>query len=130
MTLVVSCSTRYETEDLELRQLVNDTKERTSASGGFFFIAGTYSSRSYTEITISVFAKVDGAYRYIKIPIERVRINIDNNIKLPTLKIVYLSDVGERDTETVLDYHLYAKYIINCPEIYLPEKLLPITLGN
>lgn len=75
-----------------------------------------------------MFAKVDGYFRVVNIPIENVRVNINNNIDKPTLQIYYTEE--KLTGSNLLDNHGYNinYYIINCPERYLPEKLLPIEL--
>ena len=116
------------TKTLELRQLVNSENTKTKSYGSYFLIGGSYSSKTETDISIKVFAKVDGYFRVVNIPIENVRVNINNNIDKPTLQIKYTEE--KLTGSNLLDNYGYSinYYIINCPERYLPEKLLPIEL--
>lgn len=90
-----------ETSVLELRQLVNSKEVSKQSYGSFFLIGGSFSSNETTEIYVKVFAKVDGYFRVISIPIEQLRINIDNTIEKPNLVILYHSD-KRRDSEVVV----------------------------
>lgn len=116
---------------LELRQLVQETTTESKTTASFFLISGSYKSNTEEVITIKVFAKVEGRYRFIDIPIEKIRIVIDNELQKPTLEIEYFYREKATDTE-VVDYFNHQSfkklYIIYCPEQYLPEKLLPIGL--
>lgn len=116
------------TSKLELRQLVKQTTTKEEAQGSYFFITGGFSQTSEQETTIQVFAKVDSMYRLIEIPIERVRINIDNTLLKPNLQVTYRGRKPETDTDVVNKGSYYKTYIINCPEEYLPEKLFPVTI--
>lgn len=116
-----------QTSLLELRQLVNSKEETHQSSGSFFFVIGGYNSSSSVEISVKVFAKVDGFYRVINIPIEKLRVNIDNSLEKPNLIVTYYN--SKLSDSNVLDSGWAVQtYIINCPEKYLPEKLLPIEL--
>lgn len=124
---------------IELRQLVKTTDTKSESHSSFFLIMGSYNESTTQEITIKVFANIDGAYRFISMPIEKVRINIDNSLIKPNMQLEY-SFRSTLDDKTVLDWFADERtnanlihnpkltYIINCPEQYLPEKLLPIEL--
>lgn len=116
------------TEVLELRQIVNAENITTKSHGSYFLIGGSYSSETENKLSIKVFAKVDGYFRVIDIPIEEVRVNIDNKLNKPTLQINY--EGTKYTSSNLLDNYNYwiNYYIINCPEKFLPEKLLPIEL--
>ncbi len=114
---------------LELRQLIKETETTKQSNGWFFAIGGGYSNSEYKETVVKVFAKVEGRYRLIEMPISSVRINIDDSLKKPNIEIEYEDDkIG--DEELLSDRYSYKTkvYIINCSEQYLPEKLLPINL--
>lgn len=117
-----------QTSVLELRQLVNKVETNKETFGSYFLIGGSISSKESTDVYVKVFAKVDGYFRVINIPIKELRVNINNKLVKPTLVIKYWD---EKLTDSyVLDYRSYSieYYIINCPEKYLPENLLPIKL--
>lgn len=113
---------------LELRQLVQQTETKKTAYAYYFLIAGGYSQSEEKITTIKVFAKVQNRYRLIEMPIEEVRIAIDNKIKVPNIEIEYVNNEKYSDEELVSKSWITKVYVINCPEQYLPEKLLPIKL--
>ena len=113
---------------LELRQLVQETETKKSTYASYFLIAGSYSQSEYKETKVKVFAKVENRYRLIEMPIDEVRIAIDNKLKIPNIEIEYINHVKYSDEELVSKSYITKVYVINCPEQYLPEKLLPIGL--
>lgn len=113
---------------LELRQLVQETETKKTAYASYFLIAGSYSQSEYKETKVKVFAKVENRYRLIEMPIDEVRIAIDNKLKVPNIEIEYINHVKYSDEELVSKSWITKVYVINCPEQYLPEKLLPIGL--
>lgn len=131
-----SCTYQYETEEFELRQFTNVSENINSSSGSFFIIAGGYSSKNEYKENIKLFAKVDGTYRYLEFDLKKVRIKIDNSINIPTIKIFYKDDCSRpRSNDYIFNYEIVNNSITNsnyvilsCPEIYLPEKLVPIDI--
>ena len=67
----------------ELRQLVKETENKKESSGVFFLIGGSFHSEESNETKVKCFAKVDGSFRIIEMPIEDIRIRIDNKLKKP-----------------------------------------------
>jgi hypothetical protein len=61
-------------------------------------------------------------------PIQDVRININNQLIKPNIVIEYEYTSKLTDEELVSKKWFEKVYVINCPEQYLPEKLLPIGL--
>jgi hypothetical protein len=59
--------------------------------------------------------------------IEQLRVNINNKLVKPDLKIHYKGS-KETNSYVVNDTYNIEFYVINCPEKYLPENLLPIKL--
>jgi|688.fasta_scaffold1427347_2 hypothetical protein len=113
---------------LELRQLVKTTETTKSSQGYFFLIAGSYNSKETIKTTVKVFAKVEGRYRIIEMPINKIRIVIDNTLKKPYIQVEYNDNKVENDEWILECYHNINYYVVYCPEQYLPEKLLPIEL--
>lgn len=132
LVFFTSCETmsnkKLKSSNLELRQLVQETETTKYSSASFFLIAGGYSQSEYKETKVKVFAKVDGRYRLIEMPIEYIRINIDNKLSKPNIVIEYEYTSNFTDDEIVSKEFFEKVYVINCPEQYLPEKLLPIGL--
>ena len=130
MTIISCKEVTYrdlKSSNLELRQLVKTTEINKSSSGHFFLIAGSYNSKETVNTTVKVFAKVEGRYRIIEMPISMIRIVIDNNLKKPYIQVEYWHHQLVNDEE-VLNSVSKNYYVIYCPEQYLPEKLLPIEL--
>ena len=131
IALFSSCNLIVERKSykFELRQLDSSVNDSKSSNAWFFIAAGSYSENTSNESVVKVFAKVDGMYRLIKFPLEMARINIDNSISGPNIQLVYRNEIEISD-ERLLNgcNYLVDYYIINCPEIYLPEKLIPIEI--
>jgi hypothetical protein len=135
LLLLTSCDYEYATDlvssEFELRQLAQRTESTTKTEGYFFFIFGGYSSEESSQAFVNVFAKVDGRYKLVKMPIEQIRISIDNTIEKPTLQVEYRNTKklpDEKLTNFSYGDWLGVVFVITCPERFLPEKLLPIQL--
>tara|TARA_R110000851_G_scaffold315229_5_gene477604 strand:- start:5755 stop:6204 length:450 start_codon:yes stop_codon:yes gene_type:complete len=131
----ISCTMQEEwrtSEPLELRQLVNKEIHTTSISSSFFLIAGSYSSTEHFEEKVKVMAKVNGYYRYLQFPLDKVRIAIDDSITIPYIRIQYEKG-NVKNLEAAFRYMEYdwmskIQILIHCPARYLPEKLIPIEI--
>lgn len=128
-----SCE-RYDASDkitntMELRQLVKTSTTKESSGGSYFLVVAGFSSSKTKVDLVKVFAEVDGMYRLIEMPLKDIRISIDNSLTKPNILIQYRSS-SEYTVNELLSPHYYVgkTYILNCPEEYLPEKLLPIGL--
>lgn len=129
--LLTSCGERYtdrHTTKIPLRQLVKSETKETYSSASFFLIAGSASSGTYTTTDVKAMGAVDGEYRYLQMDFQKVRIKLDNTVKIPYVIINYRDDHAE-DINYLLKYEYNIdSYTIVCPEHYLPEHLLPIQL--
>jgi hypothetical protein len=130
---VISCKEEErkpkKTAVFELRQLIQETESYSSKTGVFFMFGGYYNEKEEKETTVKVFAKVEGRYRLIEMPIQDVRIVIDDMLFKPHVQIEYYSMSDFSDEEIVSNNDLSSKvFVITCPERYIPEKLLPIDL--
>ena len=139
MTLM-SCADNFNgtTSPLKLRQLSNVSKTEKSADGSAFLFFASYHSEERNTDYVKVFAEVDGEYRFLEIPMEGVRVKIDSTVKVPYVQIEYTyPDYSEHKfsstqvCDAINPRNIYArvdivKYVIICPEQYLPERLLPI----
>jgi hypothetical protein len=116
-------------ENLYLRQLVKSTNQKTESSGSFFLVAGSYSSNSETKTVVQVFAKIKDEYRFMEIPIEKIRIQIDSSCKNPYVVLNYREAEEMSSNDLLIHPGWYINtYTIVCSEEYLPERLLPINL--
>lgn len=128
---LIGCQVEYKnfnTDKINLRQLVNKDVTETHTSGVFFLVAGSMSSSTDSRTVVKVMGEVNGEYRFMEFNFETVRIKIDNSVKTPYIVLNYRDE-----SELTIDYLLEYKYNIDsvtivCPEQYLPEKLLPIQL--
>jgi hypothetical protein len=130
--LLTSCQftpyTDRHTKKIPLRQLVKSETKESYSSASFFLIAGSASSGTYTNTDVKAMGAVDGEYRYLQMDFQKVRIKLDNTIKIPYVIINYNND-HENDINYLLEYEYNIdSYTIVCPENYLPEHLLPIQL--
>lgn len=119
----------YLSEEIPLRQLVKTDKVNKSENGYFFLITGEYSSKEEQAVVVRVFAKVEGMYRYLELPMENIRININEKYKTPTIQ--FKSEFNYTLDQTLFwieEKNYSGEIIINCSEEYLPEKLLPIKI--
>lgn len=139
IVFLFSCSDdkiKYEkTSNIKLRQLVNSTETEKTSDGSAFVFFATYHSREEDKDYVKVFAEVDGTYRFIKFPIEDIRIKLDSTVTNPYLIIHYYNYTGKHSDSYILSENsLYDitidNYTVVCSEKYLPEKLLPIDVTN
>ena len=136
VVFLFSCSFpegRYEkTSNLELRQLVNLSETESSSVGSSSLFFATYYSHEEDMDYVKVFAKVDGTYRFLKFPLEKIRIKLDSTVMKPYIVVHYhysnSEDKKYSDGSVVSDnYDVWIdNYTVVCHEKYLPEKLLPI----
>jgi hypothetical protein len=119
----------------ELRQLIKETETTKSSYGSYFLVAAQWGSSETNKTTIKCFAKVEGRYRMLDIPIEDIRVCIDDSLKIPYVQVEYnsMSNYPYYDGELLLNngYDVHAHdfvYVIYCPQVYLPENLVPIKL--
>ena len=131
LVLLSSCvgDKHYQTDKLELRQLVKTTDTTKSAHGAFFLVAGSYSSSENIDTRIKMYVLVNGVYKYLEYDISVVRIKIDNTAKVPYLVISY-SHPRQVSDENITDrpYWYSGRVVLTTHESYLPEQLLPITI--
>ena len=132
LVLLTSCEPmiykKLKSSKLELRQLVQETETKKTAYASYFLIAGSYGQSEEKVTTVKVFAKVENRYRLIEMPIDEIRIAIDNKLTTPNIEIEYTNNENYNDEELVSNDRVTKVYVINCPEQYLPQKLLPIGL--
>jgi hypothetical protein len=126
-----------ESGPMKLRQLTNVTETEKSSGGTFVLFFATYHSQEKDMDFIKVFAEVDGLYRFIEIPMELVKVKIDNSVATPYVQIRYsFNGTGPiwRSNTYIIENVEYAgrlnltDYVITCPEQYLPERLLEIDI--
>tara|TARA_R110000782_G_scaffold263136_1_gene355659 strand:+ start:62 stop:511 length:450 start_codon:yes stop_codon:yes gene_type:complete len=132
LLLLTSCDSirdkDLKSSKLELRQLVQETEIKKGSNGYFFLIGGGFNSYEKKITTVKVFAKLNDRFRIIEMPIQDIRISINNKLVKPNIQIEYVDSYKYSDEELVNQKWISKIYVVNCPEQYLPEKLLPIGL--
>lgn len=118
----------YKTKNIYLRQLVKTDEVTKSGSASYFLVMGSASYDERVETKIKLMGKVGGFYRMIEFNFEDVRIKIDNTIDKPYLYIKYYNDEEVSIPYLLNEYYYINSFVIVCPEKYLPEQLLPISL--
>ena len=125
------------TSPLKLRQLVNLTETEKSSSGSALVFFATYHSQEKNIDYVKVFADVDGSYRFLEIPLQKIRVKLDSTVSTPYIEIHYHYSSHEKINLTnsnICDNNSYwfeiKDYTIVCSEQYLPERLLPIDITN
>lgn len=117
------------TENIYLRQLVKTDEVTKEGTASYFLVMGSASYSEEVTTKIKLMGEVNGLYRLIEFDFIDARIKIDNTINKPYLYITYHAYSKLNVTELLGDrWHSVTSFVIVCPEKYLPEKLLPISL--
>lgn len=112
---------------LPLRQMISDKETSISSSAWFFILGGGYSSHSEENNYIKCLAKADGCYYFLKMNLQKVRIQINNEVKNPYIIMDYTNYKLSDEYLIVRSYEVDF-YTIVCPEKYLPKNLTPIKI--
>jgi hypothetical protein len=112
---------------IPLRQMISDKETNASSSAWFFILGGSYSSHSEENNYVKCLAKADGCYYFLKMNLQKVRIQINNKVKNPYIIIDYSDFKLSNEDLIVHSYHVDF-YTIVCPEKYLPKNLTPIKI--
>lgn len=132
--LFTSCENEeknFRSGNFELRQLTSEQKTVNSQSASYFLVFAEYKQRSEDIFKVKVFAKINGTYRFLDIPIEKIRVRLNSDTLSKPYLVINYNSVAQMDIDYLLglsDCCYDISYEINCSENYLPEKLLPISL--
>lgn len=98
--------------------------------GGLFFGIGGFSSSENQELYVHTMVQAESGFQYFKIPLSKIRINIDNKLEKPFLEMIVDEDATHYTSEEIINKSAwrYEKVVVHCPEKYLPERLLPLEL--
>jgi len=114
---------------------VNETEKSSNGSAFVFF--ATYHSQEKNIDYVKVFADVDGSYRFLEIPLQKIRVKLDSVVTTPYIEIHYHYSSHKKlnfTNSNICDDDRYRftiqDYTIVCSEQYLPEHLLPIDITN
>jgi hypothetical protein len=146
--LITSCSKKIEQkertyENFPIKQLVKTEFQNTKSDGGFFLITGGHSSSTVESIYIKMMVETSpNIFTLLCLDLKNnldhvFYIEINNDVSLPYLKI----DTTDRDSRNkgrlskenlIIGLNegkfFRMKLYLVCPEKYLPEQLLPLTL--
>lgn len=117
------------TENIYLRQLVKTDEVTKEGTASYFLVMGSASYNEEVTTKIKLMGEVNGFYRLIEFDFIDARIKIDNTINKPYLYITYRA-YDKLNVDKLLGGRWFSvtSFVIVCPEKYLPEKLLPISL--
>ena len=108
-----------------LRKLVERSETQSHASGGFFFVVGSYEANTKTQMLVKFAWQMnDGVYAISSLPLEKIRVRLDNTVKTPTIE--FHSDYGDVSTSSDLQVIIdrFVNYaVITCREADWPVKI-------
>jgi hypothetical protein len=80
----------------QLRKMAERTEVNSRISGGFFLFVGGISGTTQTAVNVKFAWKMnDGTYAISSLPLERIRVRIDENVAAPTIKFRWRPFGGE-----------------------------------
>ncbi len=130
MATAQSCASRKEQSyagitlagDHQLRKMVNI--KSTDASGSFFLFVGSFAQHETLKVSFA-WKLNDGTYAISTLPMDKIRVRIDNNITVPTIKFRWRSGYF-REIQDMMDYKvIYA--VITCKDSDWPQQInLPL----
>jgi len=87
--LIIGCSRNYNSKNriLELRQFSKKEVNSKSMQGGLIFGIGGFSSSENQELYVHTMVQAESGFQYFKIPLSKIRINIDNKLEYPFLEM-------------------------------------------
>jgi hypothetical protein len=94
---VIGCGTRQEPPDSpaqavlqgehKLRKMMGQTEVNSSLSGGFFLFVGDVKAKTSTAVSVKFAWEMnDGTYAISSLPLEKIRVKINEEAKTPTVK--------------------------------------------
>lgn len=70
-----------------LRKMVNRTETESRVSAGFFLVVGDVGATTSTSVSVKFAWKMnDGIYAISSLPLEKIRIQVDEKADVPTMK--------------------------------------------
>ncbi len=113
--------------DHKLRKMVERTETNSHISGGFFLFVGALNGGTTTNVSVKFAWEMnDGTYAISSLPIEKIRIKLDEKVATPTIKFRWGPCRNTRRTQHLMDDHvLYA--VITAKESDWPVQVnLPL----
>lgn len=109
-----SCTTQIFKGNHTLRKFNTSIQQAKSTSAGFFFFFGSYDSKeSNNKIVTFAWKGNDDIYTISSLPINRIRVKIDDSVDTPYVKFRWTSQVyGCDNIENLVDRFVY--YAVVC----------------
>ncbi|MFA6603278.1 MAG: hypothetical protein WCT10_00380 [Patescibacteria group bacterium] len=92
----------------QLRKIAERTETSSRATGGFFLFVGSYGSSSQQQVIVRfAWQMPDGIYAISSLPLERIRVKLDNAAAVPTIRFNWEPCGYEGPTiQTLMDDHV------------------------
>lgn len=89
----------------KLRKMTaGQTVTNSKASGGFFLVVGGFKSETKTTALVKFAWEMnDGAYAISSLPLEKIRVKIDEKATTPTIKFRWTRNYNVHDLQTLID---------------------------
>ena len=114
----------------KLRKMVERTEVNSNISAGFFLFVGAFNAKTKTIISVKFAWEMnDGIYAVSSLPLEKIRIKIDERVAGPTIKFCWKRWNGSNSAKSNIsklmnDYVYYAVVTVresNWPiQVHLP----------
>jgi hypothetical protein len=100
----------------ELRKFNVKTTNKTESSGCWFFVVGSYSSKTTEESKIRFyFMTIKGEYVFKEMDFNKVNVKIDSTAKIPYVKF-YWKNYGSTYSGNAIYEHSITRAVIYCKE--------------
>ena len=87
-----------------LRKMTERNGVDLSVSGGFFLVSGEVSVTQKTQTLIKFAWELnDGTYAISSLPLEKIRIKIDNNVTVPTISFSWEENYYKHQIQDLMD---------------------------
>ena len=112
----------------KLHKMVESVKINSNLSGGFFLVAGGIDQSTTEEIIIRFSWQMnDDTYAISSLPIEKIRINLDNEVTIPTIKFNWSYKIVDfTDTQEIIDYCVDSAVVTVKPDDWPIQINLPL----
>lgn len=106
----------------QLRKVVERVESKSSFSGGFFLFVGIMegNTESYSKVRFA-WQMNDGTYALSSLPMDRVRVKIDNSVATPTIKFRWVKTQITRIDTLMAYYVTYA--LVTCKDSDWPVNI-------
>jgi len=108
----------------QLRKITERIEQKSQVSGGFFIFVGGISSSSEAKVSVKFAWKMnDGIYAISSLPLEKIRVRIDNRQENPTISFCYSKDDrGHWELQEIM------RYFVNYAIITVKDSDWPVKI--